>query len=239
MINIRLRIFLLAFVTISAVLTAFYLEYNSIQNNLSLAKSTRLMSKEINAFSAFIHNLQKERGLTAGHLINHSQNMHQRLLKQRNLTSKYLKAVPLILDTEFSHKYVSQLGSMQQRIDSEEINWKEVKEFYTFAIQKVHEQITLKLASQDYSKDISYELRSLSYLAIVRENLGLIRATLNRAYHLGQITSNEKESLNYYYGNFKDNLRLFESISQRHIEKTQDLTWSLDFHNEVFDSVIN
>jgi len=241
MISIRLRIFLLALVTIAAVLSAFYIEYYYIQKNLTFAKNTALMAEDIQSVATFIHSMQKERGLTAGHLSKHNERTHILLLKQRKKTLQQLKqleGVELLQNTDFSENFFTSLIAMQQQIDAKKARWQEAKEFYTQFIQQMHQQITLKLASQDFSTDISYELRSFSYLARVRENLGLIRAMMNRGYHQGEINDKEKQSLQHYYANFKDNLNTFDIISKMHVEKTQDSSWLVEFHNDVFDSVI-
>lgn len=241
MISIRLRIFLLASVTLFAVTSAFFVEYRDIQEKLNLTEYTLHTSIDVRALSDLIHPLQKERGLTAGYLIGHDEIQHGLLLKQRELTDSRWKELSItehVHDLTFSQNITAQLAEIRQRVDSGDVQWDEAKAFYSSINQRLLDLIILKVASMDYSQDISYELQAIAYLAISRENLGLIRATIYRGYQQKRLSTEELADLSHYYGIFIDNLRIYDAISTDHYKKTSDSSWLSEIQTEVFQSVI-
>lgn len=163
------------------------------------------------------------------------------LLKQREITESSwanLGTAELLQDQEFAQSFPTHLTAMRQRIDSGTVQWDEVKEFYTSTVQRLIELIVIDVAKLDHTEGISYELQSLSYIASSRENLGLIRATLNRGYQQGQLSKKEFEYLISLYGTFTSNLRTFEAISKTHFKETADSAWLVELRSEMFHSVI-
>ncbi|MES9830475.1 MAG: diguanylate cyclase [Candidatus Thiodiazotropha sp.] len=241
MISIRIRIFLLAIVALAAVFTTFLIEYRGIETKLYLTERTIQTLDYVRSISKLIHTLQKERGLSAGHLINNDELLYRMLLKQREITESSwaeLGTAELLRDLEFIDNFTARLISMRQRIDSGTVQWGEVKEFYTSTVQRLIELIVIDVAKLDYAEGISYELQSLSYIASTQENLGLIRATLNRGYQQGRLPKKEFEDLISLYGAFTSNLRTFEAISKTHFLDTADSAWSVELRSETFHSII-
>ncbi|MEW8025586.1 MAG: diguanylate cyclase [Candidatus Thiodiazotropha sp.] len=242
MISIRLRIFLLAIVTLTAVSAAFLVEYRSIEAKRYLTENTIQTLDNVLSLSKIIHTLQKERGLSAGHLINNDEQLYRMLLKQREVTESSwadLDAAELLHEQEFTQNFTTHLRAMRQRIDSGTVQWDEVKEFYTSTVQRLIELIIIDVAKLDHAEGISYELQSLSYIASARENLGLIRAILNRGYQQGQLSKREFEHLISLYGAFTSNLRTFEAISKAYFEETADSAWLVELRSETFHSIIS
>ena len=241
MMSIRFRILLLSIVALSAVATAFYIESQNIAGKLHRAENSLQTLGDVRSLSKLIHPLQKERGLTAGDLIGHDETLHNLLFKQREITDtrwSELGTAELLTDQEFAQSLPARLTAMRQRIDSDTTNWDEAREFYTSTVQRLLELMVIKVAALDYAENISYELQALSYIAISREKLGLIRATLNRGYQHGQLSKKELDYFSRYYGTFIDNLTIYEAISKTHFEKTADSAWLVEIRTEVFSSVI-
>ncbi|MCP4295645.1 MAG: diguanylate cyclase [Proteobacteria bacterium] len=241
MMSIRFRILLLSIVALTAVATAFYIESQDITGKLHLAENSLQTLSDVRSLSKLIHPIQKERGLTAGDLIGHDETLHNLLLKQREITDSQwseLGTVELLTDQKLAQNLPARLTAMRQRIDSGATHWDEAREFYTSTVQRLLELMVLKVAALDYAEDISYELQALSYIAISREKLGLIRATLNRGYQHGQLSKKELDYLSRYYGTFIDNFTIYEAISKMHFEKTADSAWLVEIRTEVFSSVI-
>ncbi len=241
MISIRLRIFSLALVALTAVSTAFLIEYRDIQAKLHLTENTLQTLNDVRALSELIHPLQKERGLAAGHLVGHDEIFYGLFLKQREITESRwaeLGTAELLQDQGFAQGFPARLTAMRQRIDSGTVQWNEIREFYTSTVQRLIELIVLEVTKLDHTENISYELQALSYIAIARENLGLIRATLNRGYQQGRLSKKELKYLISRYGTFTNNLKIFEAISKTHFEETADSAWRVELRTEVFRSII-
>ncbi|MDA3908709.1 MAG: nitrate- and nitrite sensing domain-containing protein [Sulfurimonas sp.] len=241
MISIRIRIFFLALITVSAMTAAFYIEYNNVHKKLNTTNNAVLFINEIHSISELIHTLQKERGLTAALLSGNNIQMQNLLIKQRAITESTwdkLTDTELLQDGELFTNLHKQIVSVRQHIDSKKSDWNEVKEQYTSAIQNLLEQIVLKVSSVEYSEDISYELHSLYFLANARENLGLVRATINLGYTQGKLSIKDFGYVNNYYGVFIYNLRIFKSISKTNLEKTHNSAWLSEIENEAYLSGI-
>lgn len=239
--SIRFRILLLSIVALSAVATAFYIESQDIAGKLHRAENSLQILSDVRSLSKLIHPLQKERGLTVGDPIGRDETLHNLLFKQREITDfrwSELGTAEFLTNQEFAKSLPARLTAMRQRIDSGATNWDEAREFYTSTVQRLLELMVIKVAALDYAEDISYELQALFHIAISREKLGLIRATLNRGYQHGQLFKKELDYLSRYYGTFIDNLTIYEAISKTHFEETADSAWLVEIRTEVFSSVI-
>lgn len=240
MFSVHLRIFLLAIITVIAVLIAFYNEYEDIQNELHVAKSTLKTTDDILSISELVHTLQSERGLTGAHLIAHDETIHDLFAQQRIITQlkwDELGSSGLLKGKQFSIDFPKQLAAMHKRIDSEYVKWEEIRVFYTSTIEKLLELIIVEAATLESPQNTSYELQALSYLANVRENLGLVRATISRGYSHGKLSIKELEFLSRHYGSYNDNLRVFHAISKTHFDKTGDSLWPINITKEVSHSI--
>jgi len=241
MLSIRVRIFLLAAVALTAVITAFVVEYNSIQRKLQLTNNTLLIVNDVASLSKLIHQLQKERGLSVIHLKGHNNSMHTLFMQQRKITeslwSQYASD-ELLDDKGFSQDFMVQLNKTRQRIDSRTIKWVDMRDFYTSIVQRLLELMILKVASLDYLQDISYDLQSLTYLTISREHLGLIRATFNRVYQSGEFSLDDLKYLSRSYGVFTQNFGIFETISKVHFKQNGEASRIATIKNKNFQSVI-
>jgi len=241
MISIRFRVFILATVTILAVIAAFYVEYRSIQDNLRLTQNILSSLDDVRYLSNLIHPLQKERGLTGGN-INGQNNANKELMDEQRVQTesiwKQYASVELLNDLRFQQDFLGQLQVLRKKIDGGHSSWLEIREFYTSAVNKLLKQMVVNVAATGYAKDISYELQALPYLAIARESLGLIRATLYRSYFQKEISPTEHQYLSLRYGSFRDNLEMFEAVAQAHFRQTNDGFWNKNIHTDEFNNVI-
>jgi diguanylate cyclase (GGDEF)-like protein len=239
--GIRIRIFLLAIVIFGAISTAFYLQYDFMHKKLLVTEEAMQSTNDISTITKLIHNLQKERGLTAGHLLEHKKKHHSSLIEQRAITesslSKFYTNKNLLNDKSFIN-FQKHLYAKRKSIDSDSIDWDEAEAFYTSSINKLLKMLIIKIASLEYSQDISYELQSIFYLANARENLGLIRATLYRGYKRDNPTKKELLFVNYLYNSFTNNISIFEAISNTHFDKTQDSAWFIKIRNNAFNALL-
>jgi len=97
MLNIRTRIFLLAFVALISVITAFYIEYRDIQCQIAISNNTLKVLNWVQSLSDIIHPIQKERGLAASHMVSQENKLLELLTKQQQVTESLWKEIQLDL----------------------------------------------------------------------------------------------------------------------------------------------
>ena len=241
MISIRLRIITLSTVALIAVATAFYIQYQDIEKKLSIEENSVQAIKFVRPLSQLVHSLQKERGLSAGQMIGNDNSLRTFLMKQREITSAQLidlSATNILQGHQFVENFSDNLKIIRDRMDSDLIEWIELRDFYTSAVQDLLEIILLKTVSLDYSTDTIYNPKSLSYIASSRENLGLIRASLNRVYQKGRGSMQELMFINHQYITLKSNLRTFEALTNARSMENNDSVFLTEIKDEVFYSVI-
>jgi len=237
MFNIRTRIFLLAIVALGAVATLFFIEQRDIQKQISISDGTLQLLDNVRSLSDLIHPIQKERGLSAGYLAGQNDKLYNLLLEQHEITESLWENpsnTDQFPEQKFSQEFLSRLKDMRDRVDIGEVDWQETREFYTTIVQRLMEQMILKVASLNYSQEISYKLQSLPYFSNSREHLGLIRAAINRGYQQGYLTTAELIEIGGYFRLFTDNLRLFEVISTEQLATEQTPVWLSNLHSEQF-----
>jgi len=239
MISIRFQIFLLAIVALIAMSSAFFLEYRDIKGKILLTNNTLIILDKIQSLSDLIHPIQKERGLTAGQLIGDDKVLHDLYLQQHSITEKIWNQSShnvLFQEREFFQRFPERLQEMRKRIEAKNVNWEEVKRFYTNVVHRLLESMVLKVASLNYIQEISYDLQSLPYFTTAREYLGLIRAGINRGSQQGYLSTVELIDISNHYGVFSENIRVFEVISKS--DNQEDYPWVKNLRNEVFNSTM-
>jgi len=241
MISIRVRIFLLAIVTLSAVSLAFYAEYLDIKERLDNTKQTQHISQDLLSLSNLIHPLQKERGLTVNYLFKSTNHLGNQLIVQRNKTDTVLsKSTKLghLHDDEIIKDFPLRLKRIRQEVDKEHVIWDQVNVSYSDLIQQISDLILVKVGSMDYSEDIAFEVQLLSYLTLVRESFGAIRDTVYQDFQIGKLSEKDLINVQSNFIQFEHNFRLYNLIATSHIEHEGDLSWLLKFEKKSFDFVL-
>ena len=241
MISIRLRILLLAFVSLTAVSLAFYVEYLDIKKRLNYTEHTQHISQDLLLLSNLIHPLQKERGLTATYLYHPTTTLHKQLKAERNKTNTlWLKTLKLdhLHDSHLINDFPLLLRTIRQRVDQDTVNWADVNLSYSDIIQKISDLMLIKIGSMDYSQDISYELQLLSYLTLIRENLGIVRDTIYQSFQQNKLTVADVASVQEQINQLNHHLRVYNLIAKAHIQHEENLSWLLQFENKSFEMVM-
>ncbi len=238
MFPIRLRILLLAIVSLLAVGGGFYVQYQEIQTHLQSANSTKERLQEIATYSKVIHALQKERGLSGGQLLKNEQSLQQTIRKQRISTDSELQRLhtllPSPLNATWQH-FAEQLQSTRHQIDQQSIDWPTARDFYSQTIRQILSQISLSAANLHASHLDTLEMQAMVYLAIIRENLGLMRAQMGRIYQRGGALPAETVELAHHLGSFQDHYHLFTLLVA---EIPEGIDWINTLECEVFYSVL-
>lgn len=242
MMNIRARILSLALVTFAAVIAAFYIEYSDIQRKTDAVEKALIITNKLHSISELIHSLQKERGLSVTHLVGHNDELHSLFLKQCTITDSMwnkLESYNIFTNNKFIINFSSALDKTRQQIASGNIDWYNTRSFYTSAIQNLLELQIIEISSIEHSEKISYELQAIFYLASAKENLGLVRATVNQGYAKENLSADELEYLIQRYGSFFDYHKIFKAISKIHFNTTNDSIWSMKVKEDVYYSLIS
>jgi len=220
MLPIRVKILILAFFSLAFLLLAITSEYIHVKNNVSDSQESLKVIEEVSLISQLIHSLQKERGLTATHLLSHNKELYNKLIKQRELTDADLKSIynsSMFFKgeqnlTELIHK----IKKTRDSVDSNKASWKMVKDFYSLEIDSLLSTISVELTELGYAKEISHQLYAAICLLKARENLGILRASISRFYETGELSQDDFLDISYKYGAFIDKYDYFEF----HIDKT-------------------
>lgn len=204
---IRLRILLLALVTVLGVAGGLYVQYRDIDAQISALDRRADVIRQAERVSQLVHALQKERGLSAGYMVERDARRLAPLTDQRRRTEGLLNTLstttPTLLEPSWTVQLGKDLAAVRRDVDDAALNWRDVRAFYTGAIRHALDSIALKNTGQD--RDFS----AMTNLATAREVLGLVRATVNRIYSRGEIAVADLLDVARFYGAFAENLRAF------------------------------
>lgn len=207
---IRIRILLVALVAVIAVGSTFYREYAINHNAVRTLEAERSAIRDDMALSLVIHELQRERGLSAGYMVDRSMEHEQMLIAQRRETDNTLASPPVRArcTAAWCTKLDAALRDVRRGVDSGTASWTHVRDSYTGAITRLLDAIAHKgHGAWAYAGGVP--LYPVNDLAVARENLGLARATLYRIYSRNGAEPSERVALAVYYGAYSENLRLF------------------------------
>ncbi|ADU96994.1 nitrate- and nitrite sensing domain-containing protein [Thermovibrio ammonificans] len=176
-----------------AVLSFFLISQNlKKEENLEKLKTSILISTRV---SAVVHELQKERGRTAGFLGSGGETFKEELKAQRAETDKEIAKLEELLNKEtlmaFPPKIRQELvdvldnlkaiSSERLKVDSKEVTLRQAIAFYTNLDNKLIDLVA-RLAHYAKEADISRELLGYSDLMYAKEKAGLERAILSVAF---------------------------------------------------------
>ncbi len=186
-INKKLLILSLFFISIIFIY-ASRLSINALENY----KNSRDVI-EIVRLSVFmnnvVHEIQKERGASAGYLSSAGKKFADILRQQRNLTDTQLQQLKQYLDSEsnpFTRKVLqqvdfSQLASMREQISKQTITTQKTVAYYTGLNRKLIELIS-EFSTYANTTDIRNMLNSLVLFISAKERSGIERAILSAVF---------------------------------------------------------
>lgn len=176
--SVTKRLFLLSFVSVIGI---FMLGFHSIssvleeKNALLLVKDKTLEAKKI---AGLVHELQSERGLTAGVIAsNGAKDKIEQLLNQRKNTDKILAEAKNLLPSVFSEN----LSTKRAAIDSLSISMQDATAYFTNTIATLLEGVT-KIPSLISDAEVSSAIQAYTHVTSSKESLGRTRAALNGAF---------------------------------------------------------
>ena len=179
----------------------FFILYLAIVNINSLYsehKSLNVLSQAVTLstkLSAFVHETQKERGLSAGYLGSKDVAFKQKLVNQRSLTDEkttlfkeFLNSMnQSVLSSDFKNSIgtlmnqLSDLESMRSRIDSLSVSQSEGIGYYTSLNAKIIGQVIL-IAKENDNDVLSKKLLAYGNFLQAKERSGIERALLSSTF---------------------------------------------------------
>jgi diguanylate cyclase (GGDEF)-like protein len=204
---IRFRILVVALIAVLSVGAGFYREYSRVRDDAGALEAEQARVVESMALSALVHELQKERGLTATALADPSIGVRERRDAQRIMTDAALAEAVRAGASALGDAPDATLKRLRAAADSGR-DWAGVRQGYSSTIGALLDRMAANGQASAGAVRGS-PLPPLAELALARENLGLARATLNRIYTRGSAAGSELTELAGYYGGYSENLRIF------------------------------
>ncbi|MCW8879275.1 MAG: methyl-accepting chemotaxis protein [Kangiellaceae bacterium] len=168
--------------------------------SIQLLDLTELASESSN----LIHEIQKERGYSAGYLGSDGKNFRQELSQQRSqLDSTILRYSEFLQELKLSEFVLSaskkivnvelkKLSSHRSNIDSRSVPPADAVKYYTQIIQTLLESIS-RIAQMSQETDISLEIVSYFNLLLSKEQAGIERAVLSSGFAAGNFSTQQYE----------------------------------------------
>lgn len=203
MMSIRARVALLSLIAVLGVLAALLAQYFDIQSEVDSLRQQKISYLQAQTTSSLIHQLQKERGLSAGLLADPSPSNLVILQAQYRETDAVSAHAAGFAEGE-------QFPALRQRVVAGQVGWRETRDFYTHAIDELLAKITAEIVV-DESDNARMRL-AIVELALARENMGLMRATVNGIYSKGADDLDDILFLSSLYSRYIEHLGMFRRI---------------------------
>jgi diguanylate cyclase (GGDEF)-like protein len=134
--------------------------------------------------SGLVHELQKERGISAGYLVIQSPANTSLLYSQRTATDRTVERVKGSAPSSLEN--LGRLADVRQRISGHNMEPTASFGYYTQTIAEILDQIDA-LARDSNTTILTQDLRAYVHLLHAKEYLGQIRASINESLSLGTI----------------------------------------------------
>lgn len=228
----------LALLTTFGVGAALYMQYSAINTDLEALQSRAEVLEQVGLISEIVHSLQKERGLSAGFLVDRDETHQKRLRQHRLETDEQLLGLDhqsrlFFFDAKWLASFILNLADKRKEIDDEAVDWKSVRTFYTDAITHLLDAVTAKILDGGRFEQ-GQKIMAFISLAQARECLGLIRASISRVHKQGRTLPEDIKVIAGYYGAFGEHRRAFiRDLRGTGDEAVLDNVFSSDFRAVV------
>ncbi|HLW56017.1 MAG TPA: methyl-accepting chemotaxis protein [Bacteriovoracaceae bacterium] len=130
----------------------------------------------LDRLSAYVHETQRERGLTAGFLGSNGDGKDLRA--QRELSDKESSALLEVLSNNFTITLINEVQDVRKRVDARNISIQEAITAYNQVIERLLTKYP-EFAQTSVLEDLASRVRTMSILESAKENAGKLRASLN------------------------------------------------------------
>lgn len=233
--NIKAKLGLLVAIAVVSVFIATsisihrtYEEYNKATNSKSALEFAIILTN-------LVHELQKERGLSAGFLGSHGKKFAVKLKKQRDVTNENIRKLAMFVKSdkyedinldiklyfESGYKKLGEINEIRKKIDELSIKTKEAVDYYT-SINNNFLRLILKISNYAVNTTIIKELESLYFLSYAKEKAGIERAVLANTFARDSFLPGFYEKLITLLVLQKNYIENFKEVADRSIKKYYD-----------------
>jgi methyl-accepting chemotaxis protein len=182
----KLRFVMVAIILPLLALAAYFawLAVSTERGRLAIATDSAMRASEQVAFNGLIHELQRERGFSAGFIASDGANFSADLASQRATTDSAVSialanAAQIATENEGSFASVrtalDQLSGFRSRVQSKQVAVPDVAQYYTSIIDDML-QLGYPFGSETGSEELARRKAGRALLAAVKERAGLERA---------------------------------------------------------------
>ncbi len=204
--TIRLRILLLALITISSVVGALYMQYRAINAEAEAFERHAANIVQARVISSTIHALQIERGLSGSFLADRSEDRRKELARQQQVTDDALAKLDMqgqisLLKPVWFVTLRDNLSVSREQVNNGTDDWTMVRSIYSKAISDALDVIITNIPWSEQMEQ-SEAILAITSLALARERMGLIRASVSRFLSKERNRGTDVGEINRYYGAF-------------------------------------
>ena len=209
MINFVSR-YLLVLLIIPSIALLLLIAYNAINslNDYNNIKITQTLNQFSIKGSALIHELQKERGMSAGFIGSKGASFVKELANQRQLTDRQLQKFISFVDNNriFLNRHTSQneingilsqleqLKRKRQDVSNLSADLSQILKFYTSIVNALIDQ-PMKMLTAIKHKNVAQKLMVFNNISQVKESGGIQRAILSNMLASESFSENHKQRL--------------------------------------------
>jgi len=195
-VSFKLRVLVLSAVSLVAILILSYILVGEARQSLKVSQSLERSVVLSTKIAELVHELQKERGRTAGYLGSGGKAFKEELQEQRRLTDEkikelekyltkeYVSALPPEAQEVFLSVILNKLNDISQirvKVDSLQISLQDAIKYYTQLNNDLIDSVAL-LARHANNAEVAKELLAYADFMYAKEKAGLERAVLSVAF---------------------------------------------------------
>jgi methyl-accepting chemotaxis protein len=250
--NVKIKTKLAMLVAIGSICVAFFASvklYDKYQHYQNLS-GTLVSAEEIRHLSQLVHDVQVERGFSAGFIASGGKINGDKLKVQREKVDNKLKEYGQFeqqysMPVRANKEAIERLSQNRVSVDALAIAPTDSSSFYATLISSFIDDILLSIQNAD-EPSIKNQLQAYSHLITAKESLGQIRANLNGAFTANKFPDGGFAKLATSKGAYSINLKKFELLATKtqkeffkNCAKTQDLEKAMEMVKIAFDKQID
>jgi len=214
--SVSKRLNLLSFISIIGMLILGFGNILTTLNQRDALLSVKSKTLEAEAFSKLVHELQIERGLSAGVIVSKgTKNVEKLMLQRKNADLIYKEIEPLFYNSTnktLLQNYKNTISKNRSAIDAHTISLSDGTGYYSKIIDSFLEGV-VKVPSMLDDKNVAAIVQAYAHITSSKESLGQIRAILNGAFINDKISPRAYQKLNVNSGIIECNDHKFKLLA--------------------------
>ncbi len=229
--TIKTKLLILIMVPLAAILILSAIRVVELGMSKSDTEQLVIQTEEVKRIGTLVHELQKERGRTAGFYA--GVTTQEELQKQRDESDTAFEALQA-LNPELISSEVGALKEKRSGINAGQLSADDAIGYYTKSISTLFAQIR-NVMKTTQSSEIKNGLLAHYWLISAKESLGATRATLNNAFGKDRFTSELFARFSFAERSVKKNMEQFKEDTNPELLKIA----KKQLESETFKSVQN